>query len=129
LTLEITGAFYEITPQNKRAYVFKVKPTESIKKLHATVMKELLPLFSYRVTNGMFFMDSNEKFAKTSKNWVENYGKKHAGPKSYYPHVSLKCRKAEFKRFPIKFIATRLVLCHLGNHCTCRTVLGSHELG
>ena len=106
---------------------FGVIINDEIKKLHGKVMKELLPLFSYDVKNEMFFLDSDENFSEVSKVWVENYGKNHSDPENYHPHISSKCRKAEYHNFPVKFIASKIALCRLGNYCTCRTILGSHE--
>jgi len=128
LNLEIISLNYETTPENKKSYGFEIGLTNKLKELHATIMQELLPMFSYDVKNKMFFLDSDETFNEVSKFWVENYGKKHSDPENYHPHISLKCRKAEYPNLPIKFIASKLVLCHLGNYCTCRTILGSHEL-
>ena len=128
LNLEIINIYYQITPENKISYGFEIKMTDEIKKLHGKIMKELLPMFSYNVTNNMFFLDSDEKFSDVSKVGVENYGKNHSDPENYHPHISLKCRKAEYHNFPVKFIASKVVLCHLGNYGTCRTILGLHEL-
>jgi len=128
LNLEIIKMVYETTPENKLSYGFEIKLTDEIKKLHGKIMKELLPMFTYNVTSDMFFLDSDEKFNEVSKVWIENYGKKHSDPNNYHPHISLKCRKAEYYNFPVKFITSKVVLCHLGNYCTCRTIFGSHEL-
>jgi len=128
LNLEIIKISYEITPENKLSYGFEIKLTDEIKNLHGKIMKELLPIFSYNSINDMFFLDSDEKFEEVSKLWIENYSKNHSNSNNYHPHISLKCRKAEYNDFPVKFISSRVVLCHLGNYCTCRTILGSHEL-
>ena len=73
----------------------------------------------------MFFLDYDEKFSEVSKFWIENYRKNHSDPNNYHPHISLKCRKAEYKNFPIKFTASKLAICHLGNYCSCRKILSS----
>ena len=31
--------------------------------------------------------------------------------------------------FPVRFEATKAAICHLGNHCTCRSVLAEFDLG
>lgn len=128
LNLEISKIYHQITPENKISYGFEIIMTDEIKKLHGKIMKELLPIFLYDVNKEMFFLDSDEEFAEVSKVWVENYGKNHSDPENYHPHISLKCRKVEYHNFPVKFIASKVALCHQGNYCTCRTILGSHEL-
>ena len=128
LNLQISKIYHQITPENKLSYGFEIKLTDEIKKLHGKIMEELLPMFSYDVIEEMFFLDSDENFAEVSKSWVENYGKNHSDPENYHPHISLKCRKAEYHNFPVKFFASKVALCHQGNYCTCRTILGSHDL-
>jgi 2'-5' RNA ligase len=128
LDLEIIKTYHQLTPENKISYGFEIKLTDEIKKLHGKIMKDLLPMFSYNVTSDMFFLDSEEKFSEVSKVWVESYGVNHSNPDNYHPHISLKCRKAEYNNFPEKFIASKVAFCHLGNYCTCRTIFGLHEL-
>ncbi len=128
LKLEIVGLNFTITPENKKSYEFTVRRTDEIKKLHAVIMKELYPLFSYKVNDNMFFLDSDEKFSKVSKYWVETYGKNHSNPDKYHAHISLKCRNAKYTKFPIKFPANKVAACHLGNYCTCRKILASVDL-
>ena len=128
LNLEIIKIYHQITPENKVSYGFEIKSTDELKKLHGEIMKELWPMFSYDVKNDIFFLDPDEEFSEVSKVWVENYGKNHSDPENYQPHISLKCRKAEYYNFPVRFVASKVVLCKLGNYCTCRTILGSHEL-
>ncbi len=128
LQLEILDIYFKITPEKKKSYGFTIRLTDELKNLHKMIMEKLLPIFSYDVSNSMFFLDSDENFNEVSKHWVKNYGKKHSNPDNYHPHISLKCRKAEYSKFPIKFTSSKLVVCHLGNHCTCRKVLVSVEL-
>lgn len=129
LKLEITGIYFEITPESKKSYGFVVELTNELKRLHWEIMKELLPIFSYGVDKKMFFLDSDENFNEVSKYWVDNYGKKHLDPNNYYPHISLKCKKASYDGLPIKFSASRLAVCQLGNYCTCRKIFASIDLG
>ena len=128
LNLKISNIYHQLTPEKKISCGFEIKITDEIKKLHGKIIKELLPMFSYDVKKDMFFLDSDENLSEVSKVWVENYGKNYSDPENYHPHISLKCRKAEYHNFPVKFIASEIALCHLGNYCTCRTIMGSHEL-
>jgi hypothetical protein len=128
LNLRILRLNYEITPEKKKSYNFEIKLSDKLKKLHATIIRELLPVFSYDVNNKMFFLDFDETFNEVSKFWVKTYGRIHSNPENYRPHISLKCRNGECPKFPKEFVASKVVLCHLGNYCTCRTVLGSYKL-
>ena len=129
LTLQITDIFDETTPEKKKSCCFTVAMTDGLKRLHARVMKTLFPVFSYDAGLDMFYRDPDETLHEVSKYWVENYGKKHQDPDNYHPHISLKCRRGNYEQLPIKFVADKMVLCHLGNYCTCRAILGSFNLG
>ncbi len=126
LSLEVYLLDYIINPQNKKSYAFQVKLTKELKRLHNTLLKEISS--TSFVDSNMFFLDADEKFAEASKIWVKNYGKIHSDLESYHPHISLKCSKAKYNALPIKFFASTVALCNLGNYCTCRTILGSHNL-
>lgn len=126
LDLEIEIINFTIMPQpeNKKSYQFVLKPTQELKALHAIIMKELLPLFSYKVDLGMFYKE-DEELHEVSMFWVKNYAKNHQTSEDFKAHISLKCRSAQFNKFPIKFSASKLALCHLGDYCTCRKILFS----
>jgi hypothetical protein len=128
LNLEISEIYFQTNPDNKTSYGFNVKLTEELRNLQKEIMRELFSFFSYEVSLDMFYRDANETISEVSKTWVQNYYKKYYDPEKYHPHISLKCSKAEYDNFPIKFTASKLALCHLGNYCTCRKVLGLEDL-
>ncbi len=128
LQIEIPGIDYGMTPENRKSYGFAIRPADELKRLHSAVMKSMHPLFSYAVANDMFFVDTDEIFSDVSRHWVENYGKDHMDANNYHPHISLKCRKADYTHFPIKFSATKLGIFHLGNYCTCREAFSIIDL-
>ncbi len=129
LDLEIEIIDFTIMPQpeNKKSYQFTLKLTQELKALHAMIMKELLPLFSYDVKLYMFYKD-DETLHEVSMFWVKNYAKNHQTSEDFKAHISLKCRSAQFNKFPIKFSASKLALCHLGDYCTCRKILFSTNI-
>ncbi|NQU98601.1 hypothetical protein HQ533_03970 [Candidatus Woesearchaeota archaeon] len=121
--LEIIDIFNETTPENKTSTSFVIKPNAELKELHEKIMNELLPIFTYNVSKEMFFIDSDEDYKEVSEYWVENYGTNHKYPEKYRPHISLKCRHGKYNSFPVKFFTNKLVMCQLGNYCTCRKIL------
>ncbi|MFH1565285.1 MAG: hypothetical protein ABIC82_05600 [bacterium] len=96
--------------------------------MQKNIMKNLFPFFSYEIDLNMFYKNSDKKINEVSKNWVQNYYKKYYDPTKYHPHISLKCSRAEYYKFPIKFKASKLALCHLGDYCTCRKILHLENL-
>lgn len=114
-------------PENKKSYQFKLNLTEEIKNLYVIIMEKLRPLFSYDVDLEMFYKD-DENLHEVSKFWVSKFKENQKRFNDYQPHISLKCANAKFDDLPIKFTASKLALCHLGDYCTCRKILFSAEL-
>jgi len=127
LDLEIEEVYHIIKPNGKKSFSFRIKMTDELMNFHRTIMKELLLIFTYEVSIDMFNQD--DEVDPISTYWVENYGKNHENPDNFHPHISLKCNEdVVFDDVPIKFKASKVALCHLGDHCTCRMVLGLIEL-
>ncbi len=125
LELEISKLYYTIRPDGNKSYAFKIKITEEIRQLHTMVMKEL-PL-THDVSIDMFYQ--GEKVDPITLYWVKNYKDKHKDPNNYDPHISIKSNdEVEYNKTPIKFKASRVVLCHMGNYGTCRTIFGEFKL-
>ena len=121
--LEITKVDCSIKPDGRKSYGFKVKKSKKLKELHKKVMDGIVPLCDYKyVTIEMFNQD--DPVEEISTYWVKNYGKKYGNPTLFKPHISLSCKEdVVYDQVPIKFLAKRLALCHLGDHCTCRRIL------
>ena len=128
LDLELEEIYHTIKPDGNKSFAFAISKTDELIKLHAIIMKELLPIFTYEVTTDMF--DQTDPIDPISIRWVENYGKHHENPENYVPHLTIKCKKnvETDLKFPIKFTASKFGLFHLGDHCTCRTSFGLFEL-
>ena len=111
---------------SKKAYGFRAKITPEIQHFHETVMRELDNFFSYDTTTEMLYKDQGEVIQVLSPaftKYKENYGFE-----NYKPHITLMCHEVTFKELPIKFTSSTIVLCHLGDHCTCRKILFSTPL-
>ena len=126
LNLKITELSYIITPQGNKSWQCDVKLTDELRRLHRAIMDGLADIFTYDVDISMFNQD--EKVDPISRIWIENFAKNHQKPEDFHAHFSIKCHNdVKFDDFPVKFTVSRVVLCHLGNYCTCRTKLG--EIG
>jgi hypothetical protein len=84
-----------------------------------------MPYFRRDVTEEMIY--GEEEVAQTTLDWIENYAEK-AAFGNFMPHITIGYGDAEEEMLPITFRASRLALCHLGNHCTCRKVLAAVNL-
>ncbi len=105
--------------------VFEVEKTRELQLLHEKVMEKIQPYFSSIVTSDMIYDD--EDVAETTLEWIKSYREKSSFAR-FFPHITIGCGQVQEQRFPIKFTASKLALCHLGNHCTCRKILASIEL-
>ncbi len=67
--------------------------------------------------------------------WIKHYPEK-SSFENFFPHITIGYGEIDDYSFgsrkagslPMRFTASKLALCHLGNHCTCRKILASAEL-
>lgn len=123
--LSVIGIRVETSAAGRRISVFEVSKTEQLQSLHETVMRELAPYFSYHVTADMVL--SELAADESTLRWIRDYAEK-SSFENFFPHITLGYGQIAGSPSPIKFHATHLALCHLGNNCTCRKVLASAEL-
>ena len=128
LNLDLLGLYFELTPDSKKMYCLRVKPTERLMDLHIEIMRELEPFSFNEVTVDMLYKDPGEEINETSTIWIKDYKTKHSGPEGFDPHLTLRCHDAQYNNFPIKFTASNLAVSQLGNRCTCRKIFESFEI-
>lgn len=123
--LIVSGIRTSTNARGEKVSVFEIEKTKELQSLHEKVMKKVTPYFSYNVTIDMMYGD--EEAAQTSLLWIKNYPEK-ASFANFFPHITIGYGQVENGPFPIQFTASRLALCHLGNHCTCRKILASTNI-
>jgi len=104
----------------EKVSAFKVESTPQLQATHERASQELERYFSYDVTKDMIC--GGNAVAETTLLWIKNYREQSSFEK-FSPHITIGYGQAEALARPIEFRASRLALCHLGNHCTCRKVL------
>lgn len=105
--------------------VFEVEKTSQLQSIHEKVMEGLTPYLSSGVTEDMIYGD--EEVAASTLLWIENYRQK-SSFENFFPHITIGYGQIENRILPEPFSASKLALCHLGNHCTCRKILVSIKL-
>lgn len=105
--------------------VLEIERTVKLQSLHEEVMKRLARYFSYEVRAEMVLSSSD--ISESTLDWIKNYPEKSSFEK-FFPHITIGYGEIDNFSFPIKFSVSKLALCHLGNHCTCREVLASTNL-
>jgi len=102
----------------------EIERTEDLQFLHEQVMEKLGPYLSNEVTADMVM---GPEIAETTLAWIRDY-RETSSFQNFFPHITIGYGKTEGRIFPARFSASKLALCHLGNHCTCRKVLVSVDL-
>jgi len=155
--LNVTGIHVGISSGGEKVSVFRIERTKTLQLLHEEIMRRMAPYFSYDVTEDMIFSPPQaaphqlKRQRRQSSNtdqplgdrqlvrgtllWIKNYSEKSSFEK-FFPHITigygeisdLPFGSCEAGTFPMKFTASKIALCHLGNHCTCRKILTSVEL-
>jgi len=123
--LSVVGVRVGTNLAGEKVSVFEVEKTKSLQSLHEEVMENLAPYFSYDVTSDMIYAGSEVE--ESTLLWIKNYPEK-SSFSNFSPHITIGYGEMNNFSFPIKFGVSRLALCHLGNHCTCREIILSIKL-
>ena len=123
--LRVVDIRAETIPTGKKVSGFKIEKTKELQLLHEEVMQRLTPYFTYDVTTAMLF--SPPEVEQATLFWIKSYPEK-SSFENFSPHITIGFGETDKVKVPIKFAASKLALCHLGNYCTCRKVLVSIEL-
>jgi 2'-5' RNA ligase len=123
--LKVLGIRSSVNSKGQTVSVFEVERTSQLQSLHEKIMDGLALYLTDDVTEDMIY--GNEEVAASTLLWIRNYCKKSSFEK-FFPHITIGYGQTEYQMQPVTFTASKLALCHLGNHCTCRKVLVSIEL-
>jgi 2'-5' RNA ligase len=122
--LSIAGISIAANALGEKVSSFEVQKTGSLLSLHEEVMRRMMPYFSYDVTAEMVL--SPPKASESALLWIKDYPGKSAF-ENFFPHITIGYGQLDEFPFTTEFTASKLALCHLGNHCTCRIVLVAAE--
>lgn len=124
--LKVIGVRIGTNSVGEKVSVLQIERPDALQALHEEVMRGLMPYFGYEVTADMVL--SPPRAEESTLQWIRNYAEK-ASFENFFPHITIGYGEIDDFSFPIEFTASKLALCHLGNHCTCKKVLVSTELG
>lgn len=120
IPITVLGAETKKIRTGKTSYEFQVQKSSHLLDLHAVMMRSLSPFLCDDATDALFHIDEDETLHEVTAYWVENYARHHSNPKTYDPHISLKCANGDYTGFPLHFSVSQIAVCRLGNYCTCR---------
>ncbi len=120
--LTATGIDVPTNSRGQATSLLAIEKTKDLQRLHEQVLEKTKRFFSHDVAGVRFY---DNLVTETTLDWVQNYPQK-AGCERFQPHITLGYGRAPSALpFPIVFAPSRLALCHLGNHATCRRVLAA----
>ncbi|MFZ0034945.1 MAG: 2'-5' RNA ligase family protein [Sedimentisphaerales bacterium] len=125
--LRVLGVRSSTNAAGEKVSAFEVEETKELQLLHETIMKRLAPYLSRDVTADMICGYGNDEVEGATLLWIKNYREK-SSFEEFFPHITIGYGELSNPSIAMKFTASRLVLCQLGNHCTCRKILVSIEL-
>ena len=96
----------------------------------ADLHKSLVDSFKPLLTQDANEEDVNDPspIANSSLAWINNYIPQHCYD-HFWPHITLGFGEPSEILRPFSFKASRLAICHLGNYCTCTSILWETTLG
>lgn len=123
--LTATGLEMPTNSRGQATCLLAIARCRELQTLHTRVLTEMKRFFSHDV-EGVRFHD--EVVSESTLDWVRNFPHK-AGHERFSPHITLGYgQTTPGLSFPLDFTVSRLALCQLGNHATCRKVLAAADM-
>lgn len=116
-SLKVAGIHIETNSIGRQVSSVRIERDDAIQALHEDVMERLAEYVSYDVAAEMLVSPSEVETSTLL--WIENYRDKSSFA-NFFPHITLGYGVLEDFPLPASFTPSKLALCHLGNHCTCR---------
>jgi 2'-5' RNA ligase len=120
LSLSIIGVAMVTNAAGAVVSSYIIGKTEKLQKLHEEIITALEPYLDSEASSDMFAGPG--PIADSSVDWVRTYRQKSAFG-NFVPHITIGLGKTQVLATPVGFTTSKLAVCHLGNHCTCRKVL------
>jgi 2'-5' RNA ligase len=122
---KIVGVHVETNAVGQQVSAFIVEKTDQIQLLHERIMNGLAPCLSSDVDRTMMYPGG--EIAESTLLWIRNYREK-SSFENFSPHITIGYGQMQNRAPQVEFAASKLALCHMGNHCTCREIFVSMEL-
>lgn len=123
--LRIMSVIISQNARGEEVSSLEVERTAKLQKLHEKIMEAMAPYFSYDVTVDMIYPSG--QISESSLEWISSYSAKSSFER-FWPHITLGYGVIKDVEFAAKLEVSKLAMCWLGNHCTCRKVLASVEI-
>jgi len=127
IPIKVSAIKNSFSPIHKWNAWLRVDKTKSLQMVHEQVMQIMTPFFTNDAHISMFY--SPPKMTQLPVFWLLNFHKTSVHEK-YKPHITIGKGKTlkGMIHTPFSFKASRITVCHLGSHCTCRKILCNQKL-
>lgn len=121
--LELKAPYFKTvdTSSGDTVVTLDIYPSPELAELHESIVTAFSPLFSQDVTEVDIY--DPPPIDPSAIDWINRYIP-HYCFQDFWPHITLGFGEAPADFKPYSFTASRMAICHLGNHCTCRNILG-----
>jgi len=102
----------------------QIRRTDMLLKLHEKICFVIKPFFMYEASEEM---TADGQASQSTLQWINTYPDK-SSHANFSPHITIGYGELSGRALPHDFEVSRMAICHLGNHCTCREILWSIEL-
>jgi hypothetical protein len=99
---------------------FDIEPCDALIALHVSVVSDFTSLLTQDATEAD--LDDPPPIAPDALDWINSYIPQYSHP-HFWPHITVGFGVLPNPFNSFAFTASRLALCHLGNHCTCARIL------
>jgi len=127
LQLTIPAYAVSVLPNKKQISSLIIGKSHELQNLHETLLKKTKSLLEYGSVNKEMFFKGTSSVPELSILWVKRF-LLDSSKINFQPHITLGLGEITGVSLPIKFKASELALCQLGNYCTCRKKLWSSRL-
>ncbi len=113
------------TASGDSVITFDINITPELSALHESIVTALGPMLTHDAVEAD--MHDLPPIETSSLDWINDYIPNYCF-QNFWPHITVGFGAPPGNLEPFSFYASRLAICHLGNHCTCRRILGEVDL-
>jgi len=121
LELQVPHLKTEDTSSGNTVVTFDIDVSPELIRVHELIIAAFSPLLSQDATEADIY--DPPPIDPSALDWI-NHFIPHYSFEHFWPHITLGFGEPHANFKPYSFKASRLAICHLGNHCTCRSILG-----
>ncbi|HTE34585.1 MAG TPA: 2'-5' RNA ligase family protein [Chryseolinea sp.] len=125
LELQISNVKSIGTASGNTVIALDIENNVGLTELHESIVKAFQTLLSQDATAGDMY--DPPPIETSSIEWINRFIP-HYCFEHFWPHITLGFGAPPSNFQPLSFQASRLAICHLGNYCTCRSILGESRL-